>query len=79
MEDKEDTTVVKLVGREAALREKEREREVRAVTGCKTWGEKGGGGNELKLNRHMCLTFISFKKSTRDRRRSRRRRWKKPR
>lgn len=32
MEDKEGTTVVKLVGREAALREKEREREVRAVT-----------------------------------------------
>lgn len=32
IEDKEGTTVVKLVGREAALREKEREREVRTVT-----------------------------------------------
>ena len=28
MEDKEGTTVVKLVGREAAIREREREREV---------------------------------------------------
>lgn len=39
MEDKEDTTVVKLVGREAALREKEREREVRAVMEYKKWAE----------------------------------------
>ena len=31
MEDKEGTTVVKLVGREAAIREREREREVRGL------------------------------------------------